>query len=142
MLRRYQALGQLLGPSEQRRAGLMALALVLALVSTMVAAAFVPERAQGPRAGALVFPARLAQHPESPAVEGQTAAGGWNQPSAMAVLQGRWFLLDTGNNRILELDEAGIVRRVLDQRSDEGLVLQRPMAITSDERYLYVANSG
>lgn len=146
MLREYHALGQLVGPSEQRRAGPVALALVLPLVAIMVllalVAAFGPERAQGTRVGALAFPARLTQHLESPAVEGQTAATDWNQPSAMVVLQGRWFLLDTGNNRVLELDEAGIVRRILDRRRDEGLVLRRPMAITSDGRYLYVANSG
>jgi len=142
MLRRYQALRRLLGPSGQRRAGLVALALVVALVAVMIVVVFISERAEGPRVSALVFPAKLVQHLESPAVGEQAAAGGWRQPSAMAVLQGRWFVLDTGNDRILELDETGTVRQVLDRGRDERLALQGPMAITSDDRYLYVANSG
>ena len=142
MLRRYRALRRLLGPSAQRRASLVALASLAALTMAMIAAAFLPERAQSPAVSELVFPARLIQHLENLAIEGQTSAGGWRQPSAMAVVQGRWFVLDTGNNRLLELDEAGIVRRVLDHRRDERLTLQDAMAITSDDRYLYVANSG
>lgn len=142
MLRRYRELRQSLGRSGQRRADLTALALAVALVLVVGLVAFVSERAGGSRVSALEFPARLVQHLESPAIEGQTAVGGWKQPSAMTVLQGRWFVLDTGNNRILELDEGGTVRAVLDRQRDERLALQGAMAITSDERYLYVANSG
>ena len=137
MLRRYQALRRLVGPAGLRRPSLAALSLVVALVFVMVAAAFVSERAQGPRVSAPVYPARLVQH-----VETQTGARGWKQPSAMAVLDERWFVLDTGNDRILELDQAGIVRRVLDRQADKRLDLRGPMAIASDDRYLYVANSG
>lgn len=142
MLRTYRALRQAVGPSGQRRADLAALALAAALVLVVGLTAFVSERAHGSQVSALEFPAALVQHLESPAVEGPSAEGVWEQPSAMTVLQGRWFVLDTGNDRILELDETGTVRQVLDGRRDERLALQGAMAITSDERYLYVANSG
>ena len=139
MLGRSQALREL--PSR-RQLGLAALALAAPLVLAVAVAAFLSERAQSPQVSALVFPARLVQHLKAPVAGGQASASAWEQPSAMAVLQGRWFVLDTGNNRILELDEAGTVRQVLDRTRDERLALRQPMAIVTDGRNLYVANSG
>ncbi len=97
-----------MGPSGQRRAALVAMSLVVALALVTVAVALASERAEGPRVSALVFPARLVQHLENPAVEGETGTAGWKQPSAITVLEGRRFVLDSGNDRILELDGAGI----------------------------------
>ena len=126
----------------QRRAGLLALALVAALVVLIVVAMALSERAGGTRVISVEFPARLMQHVKGPDTMGPAPAGWWKQPSAMTVLQDRWFVLDTGNNRILELDESGVVIRVIDTGLDERLALHGPMAIASDDRYLYVANSG
>jgi DNA-binding beta-propeller fold protein YncE len=115
---------------------------VTALVLVMAVMALAPERAEGPRLSAQAIPARLAWRLESPVLVGPVALIEWNQPSAMAILDGRLFVLDTGNSRILELDEGMTVRQILDDRHDERLALQGPMDMTSDGRYLYVANSG
>jgi len=48
-------------------------------------------------------------------------------------------VLDTGNNRILETDPSGNVIQILD--AADGLPLAQPMAIATDGRRLYVANS-
>lgn len=120
----------------------LAVAMVMMLAAAMVTAAFVAERVEAPRVSARVFPAPLVRHFELPIAGGQVEAAGWKQPSGLAVLQGRWFVLDTGNDRILEGDESGIVHGVLDHRTDERLGLQGAMAIASDDQYLYVANSG
>lgn len=90
---------------------------------------------------AAVYPARLTRH-LSPPADLQPSPAGWNQPSDIAAIGGRWFVLDTGNNRILELNDEGAIVQVMDQQREGGLALSGPMAIASDGRYLYVANSG
>ena len=130
-------------PRQRRRhADLLALGLVCAVLSAALVMVFVPEDVRGPQLSARVYPAHLARHIENPSAHGQPAGLGWNQPSDMAVLGGRWFVLDTGNNRILELDGRGAVRQALDRGGDERLTLKGAMAIASDGTYLYVANSG
>ncbi len=90
---------------------------------------------------AAVYPARLSRH-LSPPSDLQPSPAGWNQPSDIVAIGGRWFVLDTGNNRILELNDDGAIVQVMDQQRESGLALSGPMAIASDGRYLYVANSG
>jgi DNA-binding beta-propeller fold protein YncE len=65
-----------------------------------------------------------------------------SMPADVALLDDRVFVLDTNNNRILEIDDAGEVLQELDVQSDSRLVLQNPMAVTTHESKLYVANSG
>jgi DNA-binding beta-propeller fold protein YncE len=146
MLARYRSLWQADEPSRIRRIGPVAVGLAIALVVTlaaaMVTAAFVAERVEAPRVSAKVFPAPLVQHLEAPIAGGQAEAAGWKQPSDLAFLEERRFVLDTGNDRILEGEESGTVHRVLDHRTDERLGLQGAMAIASDNQYVYVANSG
>ena len=125
-----------------RRVDVLAFGLVCVIVAAALALALVAEEAPRPRLSARAYPASLVRHLESPSAAGRTAAPGWNQPSDMVVLGERWFVLDTGNNRILEVHGGGAVLRVLDRRLDERLDLEAPMAIAGDGRYLYVANSG
>lgn len=145
-LARYRALWQSKGPSGKRRVGPMAfglaMAVLLMLAAAMATAAFIAERVESSRVSVKAFPAALVQHLELPAASEQVEPGAWKQPSGVAVLAGRWFVLDTGNGRILEVDASGTVQRVLDRSWDERLVLDEPMAITSDDQYLYIANSG
>jgi len=129
-------------PSPQRRVDVLALGLVCAVMAAALALALVAEEAPRPRLSAQVYPASLAFHLGSPSAGGREAGLGWNQPSDIAVLGERWFVLDTGNDRILELNAVGAVVQVLDKRRDERLDLEAPMAIAGDGRYLYVANSG
>jgi len=121
---------------------LAALILACAVISAALAVILIPRDVPSPELSARVYPARLARQLKSPSAQGQPSGGGWNQPSDIAVLGGRWFVLDTGNNRILELNGKGAVLQVLDQRRDGRLTLRGAMAIASDGRHLYVANSG
>ncbi len=65
-----------------------------------------------------------------------------SMPADVALLDDRIFVLDTGNSRILEIDDAGEILQELDAHSDSRLDLQNPMAMTVHEGKLYVANSG
>jgi len=129
--------------SPRRRVDLLAvLILACALIAAALAVILIPRDVPGPELSARVYPARLARRFENPSAHVQPAGGGWNQPSDITVLGGRWFVLDTGNNRILELNGEGAVLQVLDQQRDARLILRGAMAIASDGRQLYVANSG
>src|SRR4030065_479712 len=68
--------------------------------------------------------------------EGDPAPQMLPPPAARSV-----FVLDTENTRILMLDETGRVTATFDSTSDERLGLRGPMAIASDGRSLFVANS-
>src|SRR3990170_6073169 len=129
--------------SPPRRVDLLAaVILACAVISAALAVALIPQDVPGPELSARVYPARLARHLGNPSAHVQPSGGAWNQPSDIVALGGRWFVLDTGNNRILELDGEGAVLQVLDQRRDGRLTLRGAMAIASDGRYLYAANSG
>jgi len=125
-----------------RRVDVLALGLVCAVLAAALALALVAEEAPRPRLSARAYPASMAFHLESPTAGGRAAGLGWNQPSDVVVLGDRWFVLDTGNQRILELNAVGAVVQVLDKRRDERLDFEAPMAIAGDGAYLYVANSG
>lgn len=63
-------------------------------------------------------------------------------PADIALLDDRILVLDTNNNRILEISATGDVIQELDVNSDGGPALQNPMAMTVHDDKLYVANSG
>lgn len=113
---------------------LAALAVVLVSVSTA------PWSGPGERAA--VFPANLTLHIAAPSHAGGGALSGYAQPADAVELDGQLFVLDTGNNRILAQDRGGNVHRVIDGSSDQRLALRGAMAMATDGRYLYVANSG
>ena len=106
------------------------------LVVVVAGILLLPQRAETPKPTVEVYQAKLLQHVQSP---GEDA---WRQPAAVAVLGGQVFLLDTGNDRILALDDDGDVERVLGSPLDGGPALKGAMAIASDGEFLYVANSG
>jgi len=129
--------------SPRRRVDLLAaVILACAVISAALAVALIPQDVPGPELSARVYPARLARHLGNPSAHLQPSGGVWNQPSDIVALGGRWFVLDSGNNRILELNREGAALQVLDQRRDGRLTLRGAMAIASDGQYLYVANSG
>lgn len=81
----------------------------------------------------LVFPASTVRIISSP------AGGKWLLPAGSAILDGSIFVLDTGNDRILKLDGNGNIIDVFGHGN--GLPLAQPMAIATDGRRLFVANS-
>ena len=72
---------------------------------------------------------------------GQPVGGRWTLPTSAATLGDATFVLDTFNNRILELDAEGRLAATLDATIDKRLNLQQPMAIATDGSRLFVANS-
>jgi sugar lactone lactonase YvrE len=73
--------------------------------------------------------------------EGKPTAESAAMPADAAVIDGRVFVLDTDNGRILELGPQGEVARVLDQGADEKLKIKGAMAMTEHQGKLYIANS-
>lgn len=70
-----------------------------------------------------------------------TPALGLNQPSDMVFLGGRVFVLDTGNGRVVELDETGQAIRAMDASLDPGLALSLPMSMVACGNRLCIADS-
>jgi DNA-binding beta-propeller fold protein YncE len=63
-------------------------------------------------------------------------------PADLALVDDHIFLLDTNNNRMLEIDAGGDVLQEFDVPGESGPALQSPMSLTAYEGKLYVANSG
>ncbi len=72
---------------------------------------------------------------------GQPAGERWLLPAGVTRIGEFTFVLDSGNDRILKLDDEGRVLGILDSMSDEQLDLEQPMAIATDGSRLFVANS-
>jgi len=72
---------------------------------------------------------------------GQPVGGTWTLPTSVAAIGDTKYVLDTGNNRILELDAEGRLAATLDRASDSRLDLRQPMSMATDGRRLFVANS-
>lgn len=72
---------------------------------------------------------------------GKPLGGTWTLPTSVATLGDSRFVLDTGNNRILELDAQGRLTATLESTPGGRLDFQQPMSIATDGSRLYVANS-
>ena len=66
---------------------------------------------------------------------------GVNQPADLAITHGRVFVLDTLNNRVLEIDKTGKTIRKIDAGSDSRISLHNPMGIASFGENLYIADT-
>ncbi len=84
---------------------------------------------------ALAYPAALLREVTEP------AGGQWLLPGAAVPVGDAVFVVDTGNDRLLKLDQHGTLLDVLDKASDQQLDLHQPMAIASDGSRLFIANS-
>jgi len=73
--------------------------------------------------------------------DGRPTAESAAMPADAAVVDGRVFVLDTDNGRILELGPQGEVARVIDQSTDDKLKIKGAMAVAEHQGKLYVANS-
>ncbi|MEK7247967.1 MAG: hypothetical protein AAB092_05790, partial [Chloroflexota bacterium] len=112
---------------------------ILAGVALMI---FFPP-IEGPRTGipasrkvsSLTYPAVIVSEIVQP------VGDQWLLPAAVARVGDATFVLDTGNNRILELDDSGHVLGTIGEALDENVHLQQPMAMATDGQRLFVANS-
>ncbi len=136
------------GWRRAKKEGRPALRLLLAAALLLTAGAL---------AGIVMLPATSGTEEATPRVRGvselvypatfagalaQPTGGQWVLPAGLVLTSGGdTFVLDTENNRILKLDQAGVIAATIDSVSDARLALKGPMAIASDGRRLAVANS-
>ena len=66
---------------------------------------------------------------------------GVSQPADLAIAHGRVFVLDTLNDRVLEIDKTGKTIRKIDAASDPRISLHNPMGIASFGKNLYIADT-
>jgi sugar lactone lactonase YvrE len=82
-----------------------------------------------------VYPTSLVQE------MGQPLEDEWTLPASVSTVDDAVYVVDTGNDRVLKLDTSGRVMDTFDDAADGGPALRQPMAIASDGRSLFVANS-
>ncbi len=68
--------------------------------------------------------------------------GAWADPSAVAMIGGRLFVLDSGNDRVIEVDREGRAVAVLCESGDCRFLLKEPRAMAALGGELYIANTG
>jgi DNA-binding beta-propeller fold protein YncE len=116
--------------------------MALVILAGAALAIFFPP-IEGPRTGvpasrkvsSLTYPAVIVSEIAQP------VGDQWLLPAAITRAGDTTFVLDTGNNRILELDDSGHVLGTIGEALGENVHLQQPMAMASDGQHLYVANS-
>jgi DNA-binding beta-propeller fold protein YncE len=72
---------------------------------------------------------------------GQPLGGTWLLPGSVAVAGGATFVLDSGNNRIVEVDAEGRMARLIGGEGGNGPQFSQPMALATDGSRLLVANA-
>jgi len=90
------------------------------------------EHAEG--VSQLNYPAEVVQTIQRP------SGGTWLMPASAVSTEGATFVLDTGNDRLLKIDQDGGVAATIDSASTKGLDLRQPLALSSDGRRLFIAN--
>ena len=130
---------------ERRKSGLrprlVFVVVVFLIVGAIIAVLYPPIEAThtgipvSRKVSQQVYPADVVSSFEQPAGER------WLLPAGVARIGELTFVVDSGNDRILKLDEEARVLGILDRSSDERLDLQQPMAIATDGTRLFVANS-
>ena len=89
-----------------------------------------------------ILPPEFALYVQSPKAEKSIRPiTRWKDPSAVTVSGKRILVLDTGNDRILELDEKGQVASILCESGPCAFLLKHPMAMASHDGLLYIANT-
>ena len=77
-----------------------------------------------------------------PAEDLNTVVGQWDNPRAVVSHGDDIFVLDSGNNRVLQLTEAGEVVAVFCQDDGNEFLLQSPLSMALYDNKLYIANTG
>lgn len=106
------------------------LILLLIVLAFVIRTLIFPPKPVKRKVTELIVPATLIVHTELPA----------KLPADLALAEGRLFVLDTGNGRILELSTDAELLSIINM-SAQGISLVGAMSITAHEGKLYVANS-
>lgn len=141
----FSSAGRLVRPGALGRGTIAKALAALAIASTVIALAGVvamepakekPESALPVRGVTdAVYPGSLASQLQPP------ADNPWTLPVAVVPLGGSSYILDAGNARILQFDAKGQFAKAFDASSDPRLQLKQPMAMVTDGKSLYIANS-
>lgn len=143
-------------PPSRNRAHYAILLLAAAMLAAVVGILYLPgaHKPEGPvlpigerppeRVSQLSFPAPLLWRISLSRTDsaGNVTSDSAIMPADLAVVDGRIFILDTNNSRILEFDRTGRARALLDSSRDPRLELKQPMAMAAHDGKLYVTNSG
>ncbi len=110
---------------------------LLGLVSLIfIAPALLPTAGStGTHVSRLVYPAAFLRGIDGP------ADGAWTVPADAVTVGDDTFVLDTGNNRIFRLGPDGATLATWGTQLDSANSLQMPMAIATNGKQLFVANS-
>lgn len=125
-------------PAERHLKLLAVLGLaLLGLISLVfIAPAMLPGvGSSGTHVSKLVYPAAFLRGIDGPADEA------WTVPADAVTVGDDTFVLDTGNNRIFRLGPDGATLATWGTRLDSANTLNMPMAIDTDGKQLFVANS-
>ncbi len=125
-------------PAERhlRLLALFALALLGLISLVFIAPALLPGAGStGTHVSRLVYPASFLRGIDGP------AGDAWTVPADAVTVGDNTFVLDTGNNRIFRLGPDGATLATWGSRLDSANSLNMPMAIDTDGKRLFVANS-
>lgn len=122
------------------RARMLSLAALAVLALAAIAFVFpslmpLKGESSAARVSKAVYPSSLAWTLQQP------GEGDWLMPADAVRIGDAIFVVDTGNNRVLKLEDDGQRVTVLGSHGDTGPALQMPMAIATDGRRLFIANS-
>lgn len=130
---------------EQRREGLrpkLVLLVVLVIAAgTALAIIFPPIEATNTGSPVSRKVSQQVFTAEVVSVVGQPEGGEWLLPAGVVQAGESMFVLDTGNDRILKLDNRGHLLDTLDASREAQMHLQQPMAMATDGTRLFIANS-
>ena len=120
-----------------RMLSLAALAVLALAAIAFVFPALLPLKGESStaRVSTAVYPSSVAWTLQQP------GEGEWLMPADAVRIGEAIFVADTGNNRILKLEQDGRRVTVLGSHGDAGPALQMPMAIATDGQRLFIANS-
>lgn len=145
------------GQRSNNRVKYAVLLLAMAMLAAVVGVLYLPgaKSPEGPvfpvggqrpleQVSDLVFPADLLWQISltNTDADGNVTEDSAVMPADVSVIDGRIFVLDTNNGRILEVNQSGAVVQILDSEMDQRLALALPMAMRAHDGMLYVANSG
>jgi hypothetical protein len=74
-------------------------------------------------------------------VSGAVIATAWDRPSAVVTAGDRVYVLDTGNNRILDMDRTGAVDAVIGESGESAFLLRGPCDMAVHDGLFYIANT-
>ena len=74
-------------------------------------------------------------------VEGLGFVSNWENPSAVVIVDDKYMVLDTDNDRVIVMDNQGIAERVIGQTGATAFLFKKPEGLAVLEDKIFVANT-